>query len=80
MSFNLSKCKVMHIGLHNPCYEYFLRREKLGETKEERDIGVIVTRNLKPSNPVLQSSRKSNGSAPSAAQKLSLPIETDLHS
>ncbi len=49
MSFNLEKCKVMHVGIHNPAYEYFMRGVKLEETEEERDIGVAVTKNLKPS-------------------------------
>ena len=25
MSFNLAKCKIMHVGAHNPGYEYFMR-------------------------------------------------------
>jgi hypothetical protein len=49
MSFNLAKCKIMHIGPNNPCYEYFMRGTKLGTTDEERDIGVTITKNLKPS-------------------------------
>lgn len=49
MSFNLSKCKIMHVGLHNPQYDYYMRGTKLGTTDEERDIGVLVTKNLKPS-------------------------------
>jgi len=50
MSFNLSKCKFMHVGTHNPAYEYFMRGGvRLEETEEERDIGVAVTKNLKPS-------------------------------
>jgi ribonuclease P/MRP protein subunit RPP40 len=50
MSFNLGKCKVMHVGTHNPAYEYFMRGGvRLEETEEERDIGVAVAKNLKPS-------------------------------
>ena len=48
MSFNFAKCKIMHVGRHNPGYEYFMRGEKIGTTEEERDIGVIITKNLKP--------------------------------
>ncbi len=44
MSFNLAKCKVMHVGTHNPGYEYFMRGVRLEETEEERDIGVAVTK------------------------------------
>ena len=47
MSFNVSKCKVMHIGRHNPQYEYTMGGIKLGTTEEERDIGVAIAKNLK---------------------------------
>ncbi len=49
MAFNIAKCKVMHLGRNNPEYEYTMRGFKLGTTEEERDIGVIITKNLKPS-------------------------------
>jgi hypothetical protein len=49
MSFNVQKCKIMHVGKNNPCYEYTMRGAKLGTTEEERDIGVVITKNLKPS-------------------------------
>jgi hypothetical protein len=45
MSFNLGKCKFMHVETHNPAYEYFMRVVRLEETEEER----AVTQNLKPS-------------------------------
>jgi hypothetical protein len=48
MSFNLAKCKVMLVGGHNPCYEYSMRGTKLGTKDEERDIGVMVAKNLQP--------------------------------
>jgi ribonuclease P/MRP protein subunit RPP40 len=48
MSFNVNKCKVMHIGPGNPCYQYSMGGIRLGITKEERDIGVTVSSNLKP--------------------------------
>jgi hypothetical protein len=49
MSFNSSKYKIMHVGPHNPGYEYIMRGMKLSISEEKRDIGVAVTRNLKPS-------------------------------
>jgi hypothetical protein len=48
MAFNVNKCKVMHVGQRNPGYEYLMGGVVLGETKEERDIGVTVSSNLKP--------------------------------
>ncbi len=49
MQFNVEKCKVMHVGRHNPQYEYFMKGKKLATTEEEKDVGVYVTKNLKPS-------------------------------
>lgn len=48
MSFNMSKCKVMHIGQRNPGYEYTMGDTLLSTTKEERDIGVTMSSNLRP--------------------------------
>jgi hypothetical protein len=49
MSFNLGKCKTMHVGVNNPGYGYYMRGTTLGTTQAERDIGVTITRNLTPS-------------------------------
>jgi hypothetical protein len=49
MEFNVQKCKVMHVGHNNIEQEYYMNGELLGVTEEERDIGVLVQKNLKPS-------------------------------
>ena len=48
MSFNVQKCKVMHVGHTNPGHDYHMSDVNLATTKEERDLGVIMSRNLKP--------------------------------
>ncbi len=48
MSFNTDKCKIMHVGLHNQNFEYSMRGTRICTTEEERDIGISVTKNLKP--------------------------------
>lgn len=48
MLFNIPKCKIMHVGYGNPKFEYKMRDTALAETKEERDIGVVMVRNLRP--------------------------------
>jgi hypothetical protein len=60
MSFNPSKYKIMHVGPHNPGYEYFMRGMKLSTTEEKRDIGIAVTRNLKLSVQCSKGDRKSD--------------------
>lgn len=48
MAFNVKKCKIMHVGLHNPEYEYYMRGHKLDAVEEEKDVGVIIHKSLKP--------------------------------
>ncbi len=48
MVFNVGKCKLMHMGQQNPAFNYTMKGQVLEETKEEKDIGVMVTSNLKP--------------------------------
>jgi hypothetical protein len=50
MEFNVKKCKVMHIGFNNPAQCYTMDNQQLEVTEEERDIGVSVSRSLKPSS------------------------------
>ncbi len=48
MEFNIPKCKVMHLGNNNPRHEFVMGGQKLATTVEERDIGVTITENFKP--------------------------------
>jgi len=61
LGFNPQKCKTMHIG-HSVNTEYKMTTQgkvwKLDETKEERDLGVIVTNNLKPSQQCTKATSK----------------------
>ena len=49
MKFNVSKCKIIHMGKNNPRYEYHIGGEKLQSDTKEKDIGVLINDNLKPS-------------------------------
>ena len=49
MEFNAGKCKVMHFGINNPRHQYSMGGQVLETTEEEKDIGMVVTSNLKPS-------------------------------
>jgi len=48
MAFNVSKCKVLHIGRNNPEYRYYMNGMEMGTTEMERDVGVLVSKSLKP--------------------------------
>ena len=47
LKFHPDKCKVMHIGKKSDRKEqYYLRHSALQQAEEEKDIGVIIDRNL----------------------------------
>src|ERR1700743_3710060 len=49
MPFNVSKCKVMHIGRKIFREKYKLKGLSISTTKEEKDLGVIFTESFKRS-------------------------------
>jgi len=57
MEFNVTKCKVMHAGTRNPGFEYKMDGQKLAETEVEKDIGVKVSKNLKPAAQCAEAAR-----------------------
>ena len=60
MEFNEKKCKVMHFGANNPQHMYRLNNSFLEETTEEKDLGVYVTPDMKPSVHVAKVAAKAN--------------------
>ena len=42
LGFNTSKCKTMHLGYRNNRQEYSMGGNVLSQTREEKDLGVIV--------------------------------------
>jgi hypothetical protein len=49
MRFNVDKCKVMHLGRGNLRGDYVMSGGTLGAVREERDLGVKITNDLKAS-------------------------------
>jgi hypothetical protein len=49
MEFYVAQCKVMFMGHRNSGHVYQMNEQVLDVTAEERDIGVVVADNLKPS-------------------------------
>jgi hypothetical protein len=65
MKFNNEKCKVMHIGKNNPLNQYTMlsnqsERNTLEKTSLERDLGVIISKDLKWKNQVEKATNKAN--------------------
>jgi len=41
MTFNVDKCKVMHVGRTNLHSKYYMNETELGDTTEEKDLLII---------------------------------------
>jgi hypothetical protein len=80
MEFNVKKCKVMHMGHNNMEQEYYMNGHKLEVTEEERDIGVLVTKNLKPASQCKKGGKDGPDCTLSNIQSLSLQGQKRLHS
>ena len=60
MEFNVKKCKFLYVGKTNPRYRYFLNGEEMKPVKEEKDIGVWIEENLKPSKQCATAAKAAN--------------------
>jgi hypothetical protein len=59
LEFNEEKCVVMHL-CHDIPTEYRLNGARLNPTEQERDLGVIVTKNFKSSKQTVTAAQKAN--------------------
>ena len=60
LNFNESKCKVMHFGAKNPNYDYRMGNTTLATSTMEKDLGILITPNLKPSDQVSRAASAAN--------------------
>ena len=60
MSFNVEKCKVMHVGRNNGNPQYIINNQVLQALTEEKNLGVIFTKVMKPSKQVTAARNKAN--------------------
>ena len=58
MHFNTSKCKIMHCGKNNRKADYYMEGVKLNSVDSERDIGVYISSNMKPSSQCADAANK----------------------
>jgi len=60
MLFNIDKCKVMHLGYNNPKVHFVMGTSQMQAATEERDLGVIVSEDLKLENQCIAVVKKAN--------------------
>ena len=60
MKFNVEKCKVLHIGNNNDHVSYSMDGVQLNKVDQERDLGVIISSDLKPSTHCKEVVKKAN--------------------
>ena len=60
MKFNVDKCKVMHFGDKNINYKYHMFDVPLMEVNDEKDLGIIISNDLKNSKQCIAASKKAN--------------------
>ena len=60
LDFNAEKCVTMHIGHRNPHVNYDLNSKQLKESDVEKDLGIYVSADLKPSQHVNVVAAKGN--------------------
>ena len=61
MQFNIDKCKVIHSGFSNPLYSYTINGQTLDSVENEKDLGVMMQKTLKPGLQCKQMARRANG-------------------
>src|ERR1043165_6479462 len=60
MEFNITKCKVMHLGKNNPETAYSIQGVKLQRVQEEKDLGIFLNEVVKVGTQCGKAAAKGN--------------------
>ena len=58
--FHPEKCKLLHIGHNNTNKNYYLKGTEVKKVEEEKDLGIITTKDMKPRKHIAQKVKKAN--------------------
>ena len=58
--FHPDKCKTLHLGYNNRKIEYQLKGTTIQEVTEEKDLGIIITQDMKPKRHIAETVKKAN--------------------
>ena len=78
MRFNVEKCHALHLGRTNERRPYSMNGRKLETTDMEKDIGVLICDNLKPSKQCEKAARTAQGVLSQVLRALSYRDRTVL--
>ena len=60
LTFNRDKCHVIQVGRSNARHKYTMEGSELERVQQEKDVGVIIAENLKPSLQCAKAAQKAN--------------------
>ncbi len=60
MNFNVDKFKVLHIGSNNDRVNYSMNSVQLSEADQEKDLGLVISNDLKPNLQCKEVNKKAN--------------------
>ena len=58
--FNSKKCKVLHLGYSNKEFKYDVNCEWFKSLDQEKDLGVVISSNLKVADQCLEARNRAN--------------------
>ena len=60
LRFHPDKCKTLHLGYKNEKRQYYLKGKEIKKVTEEKDLGIIITEDLKPKRHIAETVKKAN--------------------